>query len=119
MTPINLCNPQTLFNPASFKAPDMEALKPLMASQSKIATLLADHAGRQISLVGRMSADLFAAGAKIATATAEPGKLETVLKAVSEDLTASVRDQVEAMSAGARDLQEGLIAALTEAAPKA
>jgi hypothetical protein len=116
---MNLCNPQTLFNPAGFKALDMEALKPLMASQSKIAGLFADHAGRQLALMGQMSADLFAAGAKIATASAEPGKLETVLKAVSEDLTASVRDQAEAMSAGARGLQEGLMAALTEAGPKA
>jgi hypothetical protein len=116
MTPMNICNPQTLFSPAAFKAPDMEALKPLMASGSKVATLFADHAGRQLALMGRMSADLFAAGAKIATATAEPGKLETVLKSVSEDLTASVRDQAEAMSAGARELQEGLMAALSETA---
>jgi len=103
-----------LFTSMNFKAPDMEAMKPLMASQAKLAGLFADHAGRQISLMGRMSAELFAAGAKIATATAEPGKLETVLKSVSEDLTASARDQAEAMSAGARELQEGLIAVLSE-----
>jgi len=116
---MNVCNPQTLFNPSGFKAPDMEALKPLMASQSKIAGLFADHAGRQLALMGQMSADLFAAGAKIATASAEPGKMETVLKSVSEDLTASVRDQAEAMSAGAQSLQADMMSALTEAAPKA
>jgi len=116
---MNLCNPQTLFNSAAFKAPDMVALKPLMASQSKIAGLFADHAGRQLSLMGQMSADLFSIGARIATASAEPGKLEGVLKEVSADLSASVKAQVEAMSAGAQSLQSGLMATLTEAAPKA
>lgn len=112
MTP-NLCNPM------SFKAPDLEAMKPLMAAQSKLAGLFADHAGRQLSLMGQMSADLFSAGARIATASAEPGKLEAVLKEVSADLSASVKAQTEAMSAGAQSLQDGLMAALTEAAPKA
>lgn len=111
MTP-NLCNPM------NFKAPDVEAMQPLMAAQSKLAGLFADHAGRQLSAMGQMSAELFAAGVRIATASAEPGKLEVVLKEVSADLSASVKAQAEAMSAGAQSLQEGLMATLNEAAPK-
>lgn len=110
---------QNLCGPTAPKMPDMEALKPMMAAQSKLAGLFAEHSGRQLSAMGQMSADLFTAGAKVATASAEPGKLEAVLKEVSAELSASVKAQTEAMSAGAQSLQAGLMAAMTEAAPKA
>lgn len=110
---------QNLCGPAAFKTPDMDALKPMMAAQSKLSGLMADHATRQITLAGELSQKMFGAAAKLTAASAEPGKLEGVLKEVSADLSASVKAQAEAMSAGVQSLQAGLMAALTEAAPKA
>lgn len=107
---------QNLCAPAAFKTPDMDALKPMMAAQSKLAGLMSDHATRQITLAGELSQELFAASAKIAAASAEPGKLETALKEVPEALSAAASEKAAAMSAATRELQEGLMGAMSEPA---
>jgi len=103
----NLCAPD------AFKMPDMDALKPMMAAQSKLAGLFSDHATRQITLAGELSQEMFAATAKIAAASAEPGKLESAMKEVPEALTAALSAKTEAMGAATRELQAGLMAAMS------
>jgi hypothetical protein len=107
---------QNLCGPAAFKTPDMDALKPMMAAQSKMAGLMADHATRQITLAGELSQELFGAAAKLTAASAEPGKLESVMKEVPEALSAAASEKAAAMSAATRELQEGLMAAMSEPA---
>lgn len=104
---------QNLCSPAAFKMPDMESLKPLMASQSKLAGLMADHATRQITLAGKLSQEMFSAATKLAAASAEPGKLETAMKEVPEALNAAVSAKTAEMTAATRELQEGLMNAMT------
>jgi protein involved in temperature-dependent protein secretion len=105
---------QNLCGPAAFKMPDMDNLKPMMAAQSKLAGLFAAHATRQITLAGELSQEMFAATAKIAAASAEPGKLESAMKEVPEALTAALSAKAEAMGAATRALTTGLIDAVTE-----
>lgn len=107
---------QNLCGPAAFKMPDMESLKPMMATQSKLAGLVASHATRQITLMGELSEEIFAASAKIAAASAEPGKLEAVLKEIPEQMTSTLRAKAEAMGTASRDLQTSLVSALSGAA---
>lgn len=107
---------QNLCGPAALKMPDMESLKPMMAAQSKLAGLMADHATRQITLAGELSQELFGAAAKFTAASAEPGRLETALKEVPEALSAAVSAKAGAMSAATRELQEGLMSAMSEPA---
>jgi Lon protease-like protein len=107
---------KNLCGPAAFKMPDMDALKPMMAAQSKLAGLMADHATRQITLAGELSQEMFAATAKIAAASAEPGKLESAMKEVPEALSAAVSAKASEMTAATRELQEGLMAAMSDPA---
>jgi hypothetical protein len=104
---------QNLCGPAAFKMSDMDALKPMMAAQSKLAGLMADHATRQITLAGELSQEMFAASAKIAAASAEPGKLESAMKEVPEALTSALSAKAQAMGAAMRELQAGLMAAMS------
>lgn len=103
----NLCAPD------AFKMPDMESLKPMMAAQSKLAGLMADHATRQITLAGELSEELFAASAKIAAASAEPGKLEAAMKEVPEALSAALSAKTAEMTEATRELQEGVMSAMS------
>lgn len=107
---------QNLCSPAAFKMPDMDSLKPMMAAQPKLAGLFAAHATRQITLAGELSEEMFAASAKIAAASAEPGKLESAMKEVPGALHTAVSAKAEAMRAATRDLQAGLVDAMSASA---